>query len=67
LYYDLLAAQLVAPESGGGAYPTATIVLKNRIYVPLPDPIAAAFIPEEGEKKRFEVRCDLLFTEPEAG
>jgi molecular chaperone HtpG len=63
LYYDLQTRQVVAPESGGGPRPTATIVLKDRIYIPIPDEVAAAFIPGPNERKRFEVRSDLLYTE----
>jgi hypothetical protein len=49
--------------SGGGVYETCTIVMKNRIYIPVPEAIQSAFIPTMGERKRFEVSCDLLFTE----
>lgn len=63
LYYDLQASQAIATESGGGPFPTATIVLRDRIYIPIPDPVAGAFIPKSDERKRLEVRCDLLFTE----
>jgi molecular chaperone HtpG len=63
LYYDLQTPQLVAPESGGGPFPTATIVLKDRIFIPVPQQVSDAFIPAPDERKRFEVRCDLLFTE----
>lgn len=65
LYYDLQTAQVVSATSGGGPFPTATIILKNRIFVPIPDIVATAFVPEPGERKRFEVRSDLLFTERE--
>jgi molecular chaperone HtpG len=63
LYYDLQTAQSVSPVSGGGPFPTATLVLRDRIYIPVPDAVAAAFIPAPDERKRFEVRCDLLYTE----
>ena len=62
LYYDLQAAHVVAPESGGGPYPTASIVLHNKVFIPVPDELADVFIPEGAERKRFEVRSDLLFT-----
>ncbi|MGH7705197.1 MAG: ATP-binding protein [Candidatus Dormibacteria bacterium] len=62
LYYDLQTSRVVA-ESGGGPFPTATIVLADRIYIPIPDAVAAAFIPAQGERKRFEVHCDLLYTD----
>jgi molecular chaperone HtpG len=63
LYYDLQTPKVVSPESGGGAFPTASIVLANRIYIPIPDAVAASFIPKQGERMRIEVRCDLLYTE----
>ena len=63
LYYDLQAAHVVAPESGGGPYTTATIVLRNKVFIPVPDQLADVFIPQGSERKRFEVRSDLLFTD----
>ena len=61
LYYDLQGTEPFATTSGGRAFPTCTIVLKNQIYIPVPEEIAAVFIPSEGARKRFEVRCDLLY------
>jgi molecular chaperone HtpG len=63
LYYDLQTSQVVSTESGGRPFPTATIVLDNTIFIPVPSEIADAFIPAPGERRRFEVRSDLLFTE----
>lgn len=63
LYYDLQIPQVVATESGGGPFPTATIVLKDHVFIPIPESVMTAFVPSPGERKRFEVRCDLLFTE----
>lgn len=63
LYYDLQTRDAVSPESGGKAFPTCTIVIKNRIYIPVPDEIRDSFIPITGSKKKFEVRCDLLRVE----
>ena len=65
LYYDLQASHVVAPESGGGPYPTATIVLRDRVFIPVPEELADVFIPQAAERKRFEVRSDLLFTDIE--
>jgi molecular chaperone HtpG len=65
LYYDLQAVHVVAPESGGGPYATATIVLRNKVFIPVPDQLAEVFIPQGAERKRFEVRTDLLFTDVE--
>jgi molecular chaperone HtpG len=63
LYYDMQTSRVVNEESGGGAFATATIVLANRVYIPIPESVAAAFIPAPGERRRFEVRCDLLYTD----
>ena len=60
LYYDLQTRNLISDESGGGSLVSCTIVMKNRIFIPIPIPIQARFLPEEGERKRFEVKCDIL-------
>jgi molecular chaperone HtpG len=65
LYYDLQTNGTIAEDSGGKAYPTCTIVLKDRIYIPVPNEIRNSFIPAAGERKRFEIRCDLLRVEAE--
>lgn len=66
LYYDLQAAHVVAPESGGGPFVTATMILRDKIFIPVPDQLAAMFIPEGTERKRFEVRSDLLYTDAQS-
>jgi molecular chaperone HtpG len=63
LYYDLQAAHVVSPESGGGPFATATIVLQNKVFIPVPDVLAHTFVPGAEERKRFDIRCDLLYTE----
>jgi len=60
LYYDLQTRDQVDAPAGGGPYPTATIVLKDRLFIPIPDEIRASFVPRPGERKRFEVRGDIL-------
>ena len=60
LYYDLWSRESDLSEAGGGPFPTCTIVLRDRIYVPIPHMIQARFIPRPGERKRFEVRHDIL-------
>ncbi len=60
LYYDLQTRDSISQHSGGKAYQTSTMVLKNAIYIPVPEEIENSFIPSGGERKRFEVRCDLL-------
>ncbi|MCY4284747.1 MAG: ATP-binding protein [Thiotrichales bacterium] len=61
LYYDLQTRNLISDESGGGSMISCTIVMKNRIFIPIPTSIQARFLPKEGEKKRFEVKCDILY------
>lgn len=61
LYYDVQTPSLISAQSGGGQFRTCTIVTKNRVFIPLPEPIKANFIPQPGEKKRLEVRCDILY------
>ena len=60
LYYDLQTRNSISEHSGGKAYQTSTMVLKNTIYIPVPEEIETSFVPVPGERKRFEVRCDLL-------
>ncbi len=62
LYYDLQASQVVADTSGGGVFDTCTIVMKNRVFIPVPEAVQRAFMPENNERKRFDVRCDILST-----
>ena len=51
LYYDLQTQEIVDAPAGGGAYPTCSIVLKDRLYIPIPEEISASFIPASGERK----------------
>jgi molecular chaperone HtpG len=63
LYYELQGSEVFAGTPGGKAIPTCTIVVKNQVYIPVPDDIRLQFIPTEGGKKRFEIRCELLYPE----
>lgn len=65
LYYELQGLELFANSPGGRSFPTCTIVLKNQIYFPVPDEIRHKFIPSETARKRFEIRCELLY--PDSG
>ena len=60
LYYDLQTQNLISDQSGGGSFEPCTIVMKNRVFIPIPPPIQASFLPHQDERKRFEVRCDIL-------
>ena len=61
LYYDLQTQNLLSKDSGGGAFETCTIVMKNRIFIPIPPAIQNSFLPKQGERKKFEVKCDILY------
>jgi molecular chaperone HtpG len=61
LYYDVQSQEMIAAASGGGSFVTSTLVLKNRIFIPIPPEIEPAFIPGPEERKRLHVRCDLLY------
>jgi molecular chaperone HtpG len=61
LYYDLQTQSLISGQPGGGSFETCTIVMKNRIFIPIPPEIEGSFLPQLEEKKRFEVRCDILY------
>lgn len=63
LYYDLQTQGPLSVVSGGGSFETCTIVMKNRVFIPIPAEIQSSFLPQAGEKKRFEVRCDILYIE----
>jgi molecular chaperone HtpG len=67
LYYDLQTREPIDAQSGGGAFPTATIVLKDRLFIPIPDEIRSSFVPRAGERKRFEIKADILRTEGSNG
>jgi molecular chaperone HtpG len=66
LYYDLQTQNLISDQSGGGSFETCTIVMKNRVFIPVPPPIQPSFLPQASERKRFEVRCDILYTDERA-
>ena len=61
LYYDILCPGLVGSGSSGGPRTTATILTKRRTFIPIPDEITQSFLPEADERKRLEVRCDILY------
>ena len=61
LYYDILCPGLVGAPSGGYQGMTSTILTKSRTFIPIPDEIVEDFLPQAGERKRLEVRCDILY------
>ncbi|MCQ1764719.1 ATP-binding protein [Neorhizobium galegae] len=62
IYYDMQTMDFVSESAGGGLHRTSTIMLKDRIYIPVPPAIQGSFIPKPGERKRFEIKADLIRT-----
>ncbi|MQB46501.1 ATP-binding protein [Rhizobium sp. ICMP 5592] len=62
VYYDMQTMDFVSESAGGGAHRTSTIMLRDRIYIPVPPSIQTSFVPKPGEKKRFEIKADLIRT-----
>ncbi len=60
LYYDVQCQQLVEATSGGGPIRSSTLLLQDRVFLPVPSEVAANFIPRERERIRFEVRADVF-------
>ena len=61
LYYDIeLHEPLERTMTGGGLFPTTTLITKNRIFVPIPDALAPEFRIGAGQPKEFYVRFDVL-------
>jgi len=63
LYYELQADKIMSDNPGGHTFQTSTIMLKNQIYIPVPDEISQKFLPNDVERKRFEIRFELLYPE----
>lgn len=61
LYYEIQTTLPVNGVSGGGSVETCTIVMKNRIFIPIPSHLETSFVPESGQKKRLDIRCELLY------
>lgn len=64
LYYDLQGNESLPGGPSGCRIPTSTIIVKNQVYIPIPDVVLEGFRVGPGERKSFEVRCNLLFPEP---
>lgn len=61
LYYEIQTMLPISSVSGGGSVETCTIVMKNQIFIPIPGHLEGSFVPVSGEKKRLDVRCELLY------
>ncbi len=62
-YYELTSSELISPISKGQSFYTSTIILKNKVYIPVPEEIKRAVVPEENSCKRFEIRYEILYPE----
>jgi len=59
LYYDIeLKDHIVGESTGGAAFPTTTIITKNKIFIPIPEELMLSFEITEGDRKEFFVRYD---------
>jgi molecular chaperone HtpG len=67
LYYDVQCPRLVADKSGGRPFRTSTLLLKNRVFIPVPAELAHSVVPGEGERIRLDVRCDVLYLDAGEG
>jgi molecular chaperone HtpG len=60
LYYDIeLRDPIDSTKTGGGMFPTTTLITKKRIFVPVPAALAEEF-KIAGSPKEFFVRFDIL-------
>lgn len=60
LYYDIELKEKLSNESTGGKpIPTTTIIMGNRIFIPIPNELLTYFDIKEGTKE-FYVRHDLI-------
>ena len=62
-YYDIQLNEVMNIPSGGRSYETMTVILKNCVFLPIPSTLFPYFTPTGNEKKRFEVRYDILYPE----
>lgn len=60
LYYDIeFRNPIEHTKAGGGMFPTTTLIMKKRIYIPIPDTLVDEFKVTAGPKEFF-VRFDIL-------
>jgi molecular chaperone HtpG len=59
LYYDVEILEDTGKVTGGGVFPTTTILTKRRIFIPVPENLKQFFELEEG-KRKFYVRFDTI-------
>jgi len=62
-YYDIQINELLSIPSGGRRFETMSVVLKNSVFLPIPLDLFQYFTPIGTDKKRFDVRYDILYPE----
>jgi molecular chaperone HtpG len=62
-YYDIQLNELMTIPSGGDSFETMTVILRNSVFLPIPSTLFQYFAPGENEKKRFDIRYDILYPE----
>jgi len=62
-YYDVQLNELLTTPTGGKKFETMTLSLKDSVFVPIPELLYNSFVPHEGQKKRFDVRFDILIVD----
>ena len=61
LYYNIeLKEHIVGEFTGGAAFPTTTIITRNKIFIPIPEELMASFEITEGDRKEFFVQYDSI-------
>ena len=61
VYYDIeLKTPLSERQASGKAIPTTTLILQNRLFVPVPPELSDEFDVGEGATKRFYVNFDTI-------
>lgn len=60
LYYDIQTSLPVGGTASGSSFPTCSLVLKNKVFIPIPEAIASSFIPGPDDKRKFEIRFDII-------
>ena len=60
LYYDIeLREPIQQAKTGGGMFPTTTLITKHRTFIPIPDVLTQEFQVTTGPREFF-VRFDIL-------
>jgi molecular chaperone HtpG len=63
LYFDSHTPSPLEGSPSGSSFPSCTLILKNNIFIPIPDQNAGSFIPDPNSKLKFEIRFDIIRSE----